>query len=76
MLRLDASLRRHRRPVLVAWLVLLVAAVPLALRQSDNLTGGGFGVPGSEYKQVEDAHGPHIPQAPPPANNNNGISHV
>jgi len=55
MLRLDAFLRRHRRVVLATWLVLLLAAVPLAMHQSDRLTGGGFGVPGSESQNLEDA---------------------
>ena len=54
MLRLDAFLRRHRAVVVGVWLLALVAAVPFAAKQSDNLTGGGFGVPGSESKEVED----------------------
>jgi RND superfamily putative drug exporter len=55
MLRLDALVRRHRRLVLAAWLVALLAALPLAARQSDHLTGGGFGVPGSQSDRVEQA---------------------
>jgi uncharacterized membrane protein YdfJ with MMPL/SSD domain len=54
MLRLDAFLRRHRAVVVGLWLVALVAAVPFAAKQSDHLTGGGFGVPGSQSKAVED----------------------
>ncbi len=54
MLKLDALLRRHRLVVLGLWVAALVAAVPLAAKQSDNLTGGGFGVPGSQSKLVED----------------------
>ena len=50
MLSLDAVLRRHRRAVLAAWIVALVAAVPFAARQSDHLTGGGYDVPGSQSK--------------------------
>jgi RND superfamily putative drug exporter len=53
MLRLDDVLRRHRRAVLVGWIAILVAAVPFALRQSDHLTGGGFGVPGSQSDAVQ-----------------------
>src|SRR5919199_142001 len=53
MLRLDEALRRHRRVVLVGWIVVLVAAIPFALRQSDHLTGGGFGVPGSQSDTVD-----------------------
>jgi uncharacterized membrane protein YdfJ with MMPL/SSD domain len=55
MLRLDSFVRRHRRLVLAAWVVALVAALPLAARQSDHLTGGGFGVPGSQSDRVEKA---------------------
>jgi RND superfamily putative drug exporter len=45
--RLTAALERHRRLVLVGWLVLLVAALPFAMRQTEHLTAGGFSVPGS-----------------------------
>src|SRR5687767_14553401 len=63
MLRLDRVLRRRRGVVLALWLVALVAAVPFAMRQSDHLTGGGYGVDGSESKQVEDAIGRGYDQA-------------
>src|SRR5437763_11125188 len=49
---LDGILRRRRRTVLAAWIVLLVAAVPFAARQTEHLSSGGFGVPGSESKVV------------------------
>jgi uncharacterized membrane protein YdfJ with MMPL/SSD domain len=39
--------------VLAVWLVVVAAAVPLAARQSDHLTGGGFNVPGSQSDRVE-----------------------
>ncbi len=55
MLSLDALVHRRRRWVLAAWLVALIAALPLAARQSDHLTGGGFGVPGSQSDRVEKA---------------------
>src|SRR6476659_10871527 len=55
MLSLDALVGRRRRWVLAAWLVALIAALPLAARQSDHLTGGGFGVPGSQSDRVERA---------------------
>jgi uncharacterized membrane protein YdfJ with MMPL/SSD domain len=55
MLSLDALVQRRRRWVLLAWVVALVAALPLAARQSDHLTGGGFGVPGSQSDRVEKA---------------------
>ena len=53
MLRLDALIRRRRRVVLAAWLVAVAVAVPFAMRQSDNLTGGGYEVPGSQSQRVE-----------------------
>ncbi|HMI72390.1 MAG TPA: MMPL family transporter, partial [Solirubrobacteraceae bacterium] len=53
MLRLDALVRRRRRVVLAAWLVAVAVAVPFAMRQSDNLTGGGYEVPGSQSQRVE-----------------------
>jgi uncharacterized membrane protein YdfJ with MMPL/SSD domain len=52
MLKLDALLTRRRAVVLVAWVAVLIAAVPFAARQSEHLTGGGFGVPGSESYAV------------------------
>src|SRR5215218_7446171 len=55
MLRLDALLRRHKRFVLVAWAVILLAALPFAARQSEDLSSGGFGVPGSQSATVESA---------------------
>jgi uncharacterized membrane protein YdfJ with MMPL/SSD domain len=54
MLRLDAVVRRHRRLVIAAWVLALLAAVPFALQQGEHLTGGGFGVPGSQSKAVEE----------------------
>jgi uncharacterized membrane protein YdfJ with MMPL/SSD domain len=55
MLRLDRLLRRRRRAVLIAWAVLLLAALPFAARQSEHLSSGGFEVPGSQSAQVDDA---------------------
>jgi uncharacterized membrane protein YdfJ with MMPL/SSD domain len=55
MRRLDALVHRRRRLVLAAWAGVLVAALPLAAHQSDHLTGGGFGVPGSQSDRVEKA---------------------
>jgi uncharacterized membrane protein YdfJ with MMPL/SSD domain len=55
MLRLDALVQRRRRLVIAAWVVALLAALPLATKQSDHLTGGGFGVPGSQSERVENA---------------------
>ena len=53
MLRVDAIVRRRRTLVLVAWGVALLAALPFAAQQSDNLTGGGFTVPGSQSLAAE-----------------------
>jgi uncharacterized membrane protein YdfJ with MMPL/SSD domain len=55
MVKLDGMLRRRRWLVLGAWVVALVVALPFAARQSDNLTGGGYGVPGSQSYAVEEA---------------------
>jgi RND superfamily putative drug exporter len=55
MLRIDAFVRRRRTVVLGVWLVAVVAAVPFAMRQSDNLTGGGYEVHGSQSHAVETA---------------------
>ena len=52
---LSAFVGRHRRLVALAWLALVLAALPLAARQTENLTGGGFEVPGSESAAVEEA---------------------
>jgi RND superfamily putative drug exporter len=53
MLTLDRFLRRHRRVVLVTWAVVFIAALPFAARQAENLTGGGFGVAGSQSDVVQ-----------------------
>ncbi len=63
MLRLDAVVHRRRRMVLAVWALVLVASVPFALQQSDNLTGGGFGVPGSQSRAVEEALARDLPEA-------------
>jgi uncharacterized membrane protein YdfJ with MMPL/SSD domain len=55
MLRLDRGVRRRRLLVVVAWVAVLAAAVPFAMRQSDHLTGGGFNVPGSQSDKVRHA---------------------
>jgi uncharacterized membrane protein YdfJ with MMPL/SSD domain len=55
MLRLAGFLARRRRLVVGAWILIVVAALPLAARQTEHLTGGGFDVPGSESKAVADA---------------------
>jgi len=55
MVQLAGFLGRRRRWVLGAWIALVVLALPLASRQTEHLTGGGFDVPGSQSKGVSDA---------------------
>jgi len=40
--RLGRWSARHRRAVVIAWAILLLAAAPLALRTADSLRSGGF----------------------------------
>ncbi len=53
MVRLADFLARRRWPVVGVWVAVLVLALPLAARQSENLTGGGFDVPGSQSERAE-----------------------
>jgi uncharacterized membrane protein YdfJ with MMPL/SSD domain len=55
MIQLSGFLGRHRRWVLAGWVTVLLVALPIASHQTDNLTGGGFDVPGSQSKAVSDA---------------------
>src|ERR1044072_1251653 len=57
MVRLSEFLTRRRWFVLAAWLILVAIAVPLSQKQTDNLVGGGFTVPGSQSAAVEKAIG-------------------
>jgi uncharacterized membrane protein YdfJ with MMPL/SSD domain len=52
MLKLDRWLRRRRTLVLGVWIVLVIAAAPLAAKQSEHLSGGGYAIPGSQSKQL------------------------
>jgi uncharacterized membrane protein YdfJ with MMPL/SSD domain len=52
--RLAAFLERRRWVVLAAWLLLLLAALPFAAKQTDHLTSGGFEVPGSQSQVVSE----------------------
>jgi len=52
MLKLDRWLRRHRIAVLLGWIVLVVAALPLAAKESEHLSGGGYAIPGSQSKEL------------------------
>lgn len=53
--KLGAILERRRFVVVGAWLVLLIAALPFAARQTEHLTSGGFTVPGSGSEAVDRA---------------------
>jgi uncharacterized membrane protein YdfJ with MMPL/SSD domain len=55
MIRLARLLARRRRLVVTVWLLIVAASLPLAARQTEHLTGGGFDVPGSESKAVAEA---------------------
>ena len=55
MFKLAGFLGRRRRRVVLAWIAVLALAWPVAMRQTDHLTGGGFDVPGSESKAVSNS---------------------
>ena len=61
MMRLSGSLRRHRWLVFCCWLLAVLPSVFLALTQSDNLTGGGFEVKGSQSLRVQYELEDHYP---------------
>jgi putative drug exporter of the RND superfamily len=51
--RMGSFAYRRRWPILVVWVVLLVAAMPFLQKLSDRLSQGGFEVPGSQSDQVK-----------------------
>jgi uncharacterized membrane protein YdfJ with MMPL/SSD domain len=53
--RLEGFVRRRGRPIVAAWVVVLVATIPFMLRQTEHLTSGGFESPGSDALYVERA---------------------
>jgi uncharacterized membrane protein YdfJ with MMPL/SSD domain len=55
MNRLAGVLGRRRRRVVAIWVVIVIAALPFAARQTEHLTGGGFDVPGSQSQAVSEA---------------------
>ena len=55
MLRLDALVRRRQLLLLIGWGLTLAVAIPFASKQSDHLSSGGFGVPGSQSEAVQKA---------------------
>jgi uncharacterized membrane protein YdfJ with MMPL/SSD domain len=48
-------LGRRRRLVVVAWVLVVLLALPFASRQTEHLTGGGFDVPGSQSMKVSES---------------------
>ncbi|MEA2407483.1 MAG: putative drug exporter of the superfamily [Thermoleophilaceae bacterium] len=52
--RLAGFLERRRWLVLAAWLLLLLAALPFAAKQTEHLTSGGFQAPGSQSQVVDE----------------------
>src|SRR5439155_17997663 len=51
--RIGAFSYRRRRWILGAWIVLLIGAMPFVKTFNDNLSQGGFEVPGSQSDQVK-----------------------
>jgi uncharacterized membrane protein YdfJ with MMPL/SSD domain len=62
MVRLSGFASRRRWIVIGVWAGLLIAAIPLAMHQTDNLTGGGFDVPGSASQEVSTALADDYPE--------------
>ena len=60
-MRLSGNLRRYRWGVFAAWLLVLVPAVLISLHESNNLTGGGFEVSGSQSLRVQRQVENHYP---------------
>ena len=57
MVTLARFVARRRWVVVGAWLAIVIASLPLAARQTEDLSGGGFDVPGSQSDAVEKAVG-------------------
>ncbi len=55
MVQLAGFLGRRRRWVLGAWIAIVLLALPLASRQTEHLTGGGFDVPGSQSQAASES---------------------
>ena len=62
MLKLAGLTTRRRWIVVGLWVAVLVVCVPLSAKQTENLTGGGFDVPGSESQAVQDALAEDYPE--------------
>jgi uncharacterized membrane protein YdfJ with MMPL/SSD domain len=55
MVSLSGFLTRRRWWVVGAWLLVVAVSAPLAAKQTEHLSGGGFDVPGSQSQAVETA---------------------
>jgi uncharacterized membrane protein YdfJ with MMPL/SSD domain len=53
MVSLSGFLTRRRWFVVAAWLAVVLVSAPMAAKQTEHLSGGGFDVPGSESQTVE-----------------------
>lgn len=60
-MRLSSNLRRFRWAVFVAWVLLIIPSIYLAMNHSSNLTGGGFEVEGSQSLHVQYELEDHFP---------------
>ena len=56
--RLAASMAKHRRAVILLWLVVTVAAAPLAITLTKALSGAGWDAKGSTAEQVRTEQNP------------------
>jgi uncharacterized membrane protein YdfJ with MMPL/SSD domain len=55
MVSLSGFLTRRRWWVVGAWVLVVIVSAPLAAKQTEHLSGGGFDVPGSPSQAVETA---------------------
>src|SRR6476469_1701522 len=55
MRSLAGFLGRRRRWVVAGWVLIVLAALPFAAKQTEHLTGGGFDVPGSQSQTVSES---------------------
>lgn len=59
---IEAAVLRCRYAVIGTWLVVIAAAVPFALNESDHLTSGGFVIGGSQSAKAEAGLARYFPQ--------------
>src|SRR5215211_7049650 len=62
MVSLSGFLTRRRWWVVAAWLITVAIAAPMAAKQTEHLSGGGFDVPGSQSQAVETAITKQFPE--------------